>query len=77
MAKSFFPFNDVGKSRPSREFLTWQICNGYTMGCPPEREDNPRALSSGLSYIQVDKHGITILYHPHQCRPCISRDISY
>ena len=28
------------------------------MGCPPVREDNPRALASGLSYVQVDKHGI-------------------
>ena len=51
-------------------------CNSYTMGCPPVRGDNPRALASGLSYVQVDKHGITILCHPHQCRPCISRDIS-
>ena len=34
--------------------------NIYTMGCPPVRGDNPRALASGLSYIQVDKHGITI-----------------
>ena len=24
------------------------------MGCPPERGDNPRALASGLSYVQVD-----------------------
>ena len=32
------------------------------MGCPPVREDNPRALASGLSYVQVDKHDITILY---------------
>ena len=48
----------------------------YTMGCPPVHGDNPRALASGLSYVQVDKHGITILYHPHQCRPCTSRDIS-
>ena len=39
------------------------------MGCPPVRVDNPRALASGLSYVQVDKHGITILYHLHQCRP--------
>ena len=31
------------------------------MGCPPVRGDNPRALASGLSYVQVDKHGITIL----------------
>ena len=46
--------------------------NSYTMGCPPVRGDNPRALASGLSYVQVDKHGITILYHLHQCRPCIS-----
>ena len=28
------------------------------MGCPPVREDNPRALASKLSYVQVDKHGI-------------------
>ena len=42
------------------------------MGCPPVRGDNPRALASGLSYVQVDKHGITILYHLHQCRPCTS-----
>ena len=48
----------------------------YTMGCPPVRGDNPRALASGLSYVQVDKHGITILYHLHQCRPCTSSDIS-
>ena len=30
------------------------ICNSYTMGCPPVRGDNPRALASGLSYVQVD-----------------------
>ena len=30
------------------------------MGYPPVRGDNPRALASGLSYVQVDKHGITI-----------------
>ena len=29
------------------------------MCCPPVRGDNPRALASGLSYVQVDKHGIT------------------
>ena len=32
------------------------------MGCPPVRGYNPRALASGLSYVQVNKHGITILY---------------
>ena len=51
---------------------TYNICNSYTMGCPPVRGDNPRALASGLSYVQVDKHGITILYHLHQCRSCTS-----
>ena len=52
------------------------ISNSYSMGCPPVRGDNPRALASGLSYVQVDKHGITILYHLHKCRPCTSGDIS-
>ena len=33
------------------------------MDCPPIRGDNPRALASGLSYVQVGKRGITILYH--------------
>ena len=41
------------------------IRNSYTMACPPVRGDNPRALASGLSYVQVDKHGITILCHQH------------
>ena len=49
------------------------LSNSYTMGCPPVRGDNPGALASGLSYVQVDKHGITILYHLHQCRPCTAR----
>ena len=52
------------------------ISNSYTMGCPPVHGDNPRALAIGLSYVQVDKHVITILYHQHLCRPCTSRDIS-
>ena len=46
------------------------------MGCPPVRGDNPRALASGLSYVQVEKHGITIVYHLYQCRPCTLRYIS-
>ena len=41
------------------------ISNSYTMCCPPVRGDNPQALASGLSYLQEDKHGITILYHLH------------
>ena len=32
------------------------ICNSYTMVCPPLRGDNPRALASGLSYVQVNKN---------------------
>ena len=36
------------------------VCYSFTMGCPPVRGDNPQALASGLSYVQVDKHGITI-----------------
>ena len=42
------------------------LSNSNTMGCPSVCG----ALASGLSYVQVDKHGITILYHLHQCRPC-------
>ena len=56
----------------SLELFHIDIRNSYTMGCPPVRGDNPRALASGLSNVQVDKHGITILYHLHQCRPCTS-----
>ena len=56
--------------------LITKLRNSYTMGCPPVRGDNPRALASGLSYVQVDKHGITISYHLHQCRFRTSRDIS-
>ena len=32
----------------------------YTMGCPPVRGDNRRALANGLSYVQMDNHCITI-----------------
>ena len=44
------------------------------MCCPPVRGYSPRALANGLSYVQVHKHGITILYHLYQCRHCTSRD---
>ena len=30
---------------------------------PIVRGDNPQALVSGLSPVQVDNHGISILYH--------------
>ena len=62
---------------PSNQFvIVSKLRNSYTMGCPHVRGDNTRALASGLSYVQVGKHGITILYHQHQCRPCTPRDIS-
>ena len=54
-----------------------QTSNSYTMGCPPVRGDNSRDLASGLSYVQVDKHGIAILYHLHECKPCTSRQLSW
>ena len=44
--------------------------NSYTMVCPPVCGDNQ---ARGLSYVQVDKHGPTILYHLHQCRTCTAR----
>ena len=33
------------------------------MGCPPVCGDNPLAFASGLSYVQVDKHGIDLAHH--------------
>ena len=42
----------------------------YMQSCSPVFGDNPQALASELSYIQVDKLRIAILYHIHQCRPC-------
>ena len=54
------------------QYVEEMISNSYTMGCLPVRGDNPRALASGLSYVHEDKHGITILYHLHQCRPTTS-----
>ena len=42
-------------------YISNYIRNSYTKGCPPVRGDNPRALASGLSYVQVDKHGVTII----------------
>ena len=53
-----------------------KLSNSYTRSCPPVRGDYTRAFVSELSYIQVDKLGITILYHLHQCRPCTLQEIS-
>ena len=65
----------VATVRSSELLMKLELGNSFTMGCPPVHGDNPRALASGLSYVQVDKHGITI-YTLHQCRPCTSCDIS-
>ena len=53
------------KGQMSTLTISNYLCSSYTMGCPPVRGDNPRALASGLSYVQVGKSGITILYHLH------------
>ena len=34
--------------------LAWCSMLLHTMSCPPVRGDNPRALASGLSYVQVE-----------------------
>ena len=39
------------------------LCYSYTKACLSVCGDNPRASASGVSYVQVDKPGITILYH--------------
>ena len=36
------------------KFSYANLSNSYTMDCPPVRGDYPRALASGLSYVQVD-----------------------
>ena len=44
-----------GYAGSSEDFLlSYAISNSYTMGCPPVRGDNPRALASGLSYVQAE-----------------------
>ena len=37
------------------------------MVCLHVRGDNPQAVASGLSHVQVDNHSVTILYDLHQC----------
>ena len=68
--------NQYSEIEITLHYFGGKLCNRYTMGCPPVRGDNQRALASGLSNVQMDIHGITILYHIHQCRPCTTRDIS-
>ena len=42
---------DLGRKATKQ---TNKQCYSYTMACPPVRGYNPRALASGLSYVQVD-----------------------
>ena len=49
------------------KFLSLLVIYSYTVVCLPVRGDNPRALASGLSHVQMDNHIITILYQLHQC----------
>ena len=41
------------------------ISNSYTMGYPPVRGDNPRALASGLSCVQADNPSYNFFYTTH------------
>ena len=41
-----------------------RLRNSYIMGCPLVCGDNPRALARGLSYVQLDTHGITFFIPP-------------
>ena len=45
------------------------------MACPPADGDNPLALASGLSYVQLDNHDITIFYLHFQSKPLINLKI--
>ena len=47
------------------------ICNGYTPVCPPVQGDHPLASKQIISHT-----GITVLYDPHQYRPCSVSNIS-
>ena len=47
------------------------------MGCPTARGDYARALVSGLSYVQLNKHGVTVAYHLHQRKDHAQHAILY
>ena len=50
------------------------ISNSYTMGCPPVRVDNPRALA----YVHVCEQTWYNYFIPlYQCKHCTSRDNSW
>ena len=51
LASSLYRFCQAGSYYISGHITS----NMYTMGCPPVRGDNPRALASGLSYVLAEK----------------------
>ena len=59
-------------------FVAWRCDNyqrivigvSYYMVCAYVREDNPRALASGLSPVHAHNHTITALLHQHACALC-------
>ena len=48
------PYNPINNKLSLPMAVFRPLRNSYTMGCPPVRGDNPRALASGLSYVQMD-----------------------
>lgn len=52
-----YPYHRDGEENSNK------MSNRYTMVCPPERGDNPRAFVSRLSPVRPTDHGIGILYH--------------
>ena len=48
------PYNNLLIAPACTFTLCIALSNSYTMGCPPVRGDNPRALASGLFYVQAD-----------------------
>ena len=57
---AYYHMDDYIEGKAMFHFYNY-LSNSYTMGCPPVRGDNPPVLASGLSCVQVDTHGITIL----------------
>ena len=55
LTEHFVREGNVKEFQSSREGCVFIISNSYTMVCPSVRGDNPRALASGLSPVQVDK----------------------
>ena len=50
--------------------LCFGVSVSYCMVCAYAREDNPRALASGLSTVHTDNHIKTALLRQHACALC-------